>query len=30
MSKHGKKYEAALKLFDATKEYDLKEACEIS
>jgi large subunit ribosomal protein L1 len=29
MSKHGKKYEAALKLFDATKEYDLKEACEI-
>ena len=26
--KHGKKYEAALKLIDKTKAYTIEEACE--
>jgi ribosomal protein L1, bacterial/chloroplast len=29
MSKHGKKYEAALKLIDTKKEYSVKDACEL-
>ena len=27
--KHGKKYEAALKLIDKTKVYSIEEACEL-
>ena len=27
--KHGKKYEAALKLIDKTKAYTIEEACEL-
>lgn len=29
MRKHGKKYEAALKLIDTSKQYSLSEACEL-
>jgi len=29
MSKHGKKYETALKLIDTKKEYSVKDACEL-